>query len=135
MKKALSLLKYILLAIGLITVILVIVRGDAGVGTMLTWGYVLLGIGVLAAVLFPLFNLAQNPKGAMSNLMGLGVVVVILVIAYALSSGEPIRLATGEMYEDAGSLKLTDTGLYTTYVALVGAVLVAVLGEIRNSFK
>lgn len=130
-----SLLKYLLLAIGLFSLIYVIINGDGGVGLMLTWGYVLLGIATLVSVVFPIFHLAQNPKGAVRNLLGLGLVVVVLGVSYALSSAEPIRLPSNEIYDNAGGLLLTDTGLYTAYLALVGAILVAIFGEIRNSFK
>lgn len=135
MKKALSLLKYALLAVCVITLILVFTMDNgSGVDAILIWAYILLGIAIAAAVLLPLINLAQNPKGAMRSLLGLGVMVVVLGISYAVSSSEPIVTPVAT-FDNPTILKWTDTGLYLGYIALFGAIIVAILGEIRNSFK
>lgn len=135
MKKILSLIKYVLLAICAVTLVIVMTRGENGVDLMLNWAYILLGIAIAASVLFPMFNLAQNPKGAMRTLLGLGLVVIIVGVSYAMSSVEPVANPAGGFFDKPSELKLTDTGLYTTYAALAGAIVLAVLGEIRNSFK
>lgn len=139
MKKLLNILLIVLMAISAVSLVLVGVLGEPsgylGVGLMLTWAYVLLGIAILAAVIFPLVNLAQNPKGAMRTLVGLGIVVVVVAISFALSSAEPITLGDGVLYNDVAGLRLTDAQLYTAYIALVAAIVVTILGEIRNSIK
>ncbi len=136
MEKALSILKYVLLGVGVLTLLLMLFMSeDSGVGIMLTWGYILMGIALVAALLFPLFNLAQNPKGAKRSLIGLAVVVVVVGIAVALSSTTPVVDAAGNIYDKPGQLRLTDAGLYTTYFAMIAAVLAVIIGEVRNSFK
>lgn len=134
MKKLLSLLKYVLLAISVVMIILVMVNGEDAVSGILRWAYVLLGLAIAASVLFPLFNLAQNPKGALRTIVGLGVVALIVGIAWAMSSDEAIVTAV-DTFDKSFDLKITDTGLYTAYFALGAAVVVSVIGEIRNSFK
>lgn len=135
--KALKLLLYVLLAVSVVMLVLVFVLPeDQGVGLILTWTAVLLGLAILAAVIFPLINLAQNPKGALRSLVGLGVVVIVVGISFALSSNDPIMLPGGtDIYDDAFGLRVTDAGLFTAYIALGAAILVTIFGEIRNSFK
>lgn len=135
MKKLLSLIKYILLAISVVALVFVVVRGEAGVTMILNWAYVLFIFAVAVTILFPLFNIATNPRGAMRSLVGLLLVVVVLGIAYALSSTEPIVNSAGGYFTNPTELKISDTGLITTYIALGVAFLVVILGEIRNSFK
>lgn len=136
MEKALSILKYVLFGVGVLTLLLVMfMSNDNGVGIMLTWSYVLVVVALAAALLMPLFNLSQNPKGAKRSLLGLVVVIVVVGVSLALSSTTPVVDAAGTVYDKPGQLRLTDAGLYTTYFALIAAVLAVVLGEIRNSFK
>lgn len=136
MKKALSILLYALLAVCVVMLVLVFVLpNDQGVGIILSWTYILLGLAILSAVVFPLINLAQNPKGALRSLIGVGIVVVVVGISLALSSTEPMPLSDKTTYDDTFGLLVTDAGLYTTYIALAVAILVTILGEIRNSFK
>ncbi|MCD8101608.1 MAG: hypothetical protein LUD76_03625 [Alistipes sp.] len=135
MTKILSLLKYLLLAVSVVAVIVVAVNGEDGVGFILNWAYIMFGIGVVVTILLPLFNLAQNPRGALRSLIGLAVVVVVVGIAWAMASTEPVVNSAGGYFTNHGELKISDTGLITTYIAFGLAVLVVVLGEIRNSFK
>lgn len=139
MKKILAITKYALLAISVVALAYVMFSGeesvDSAVGLILNWAAILLGLAVVATVVLPLLNLAQNPKGAMRSLIGIGIVVVVLAIAYAMSSTEPVVNSAGGFFTDPTMLKITDTELYTTYIALGAAILVVVAGEIRNSFK
>ncbi len=132
--KKLSIIQYVLIAISVITVALYFV-GASDVDLMLIWGYILLGIAVAAVIILPLLNLVKNPKGAVRSLVGLAIVVVLAGICYALSSDTPVVNSAGGFFEDSTVLKISDTGLYLTYIALAVAILVAIGGEIRNAFK
>ena len=132
--KNLSIIQYILIAISVITVAMYFL-GLGDVDPMLIWGYILLGIAVAAVIILPLFNLVKNPKGAVRSLVGLGIVVVLAAICYALSSDAPVVNSAGGFFEDSAVLKISDTGLYLTYIALAVAILAAIRGEIRNAFK
>ncbi len=132
--KNLSIIQYILIAISVITVAMYFL-GLGDVDQMLIWGYILLGIEVAAVIILPLFNLVKNPKGAVRSLVGLGIVVVLAAICYALSSDAPVVNSAGGFFEDSAVLKISDTGLYLTYIALAVAILAAIGGEIRNAFK
>ena len=136
MKKITSIILYVLLAISLLSVIPAFIYGADGVDYMLYWTYILLGIGVLAAIVMSAINLGKNPGGGKTALVGLAVVAVVLVVSYFLSSTDPIPISGGkELYEDKFGLILSDMGLYTTYFALAAGIIVVIAGEIRNSFK
>ena len=137
MKKILSIFKYALFAISIIALILVFTMSEPeykGVEIILNWAYVLVGIAILSVIVFPLINLAQNPKAAMRSLIGLGVMILVIGVSYAMSSDAPIVTSVAT-YDSPFELKFTDTGLYTAYFALAAALVITVVGEIRNSFK
>lgn len=106
-----------------------------GSGVLMTYTYILIGIAIVVAVIFPLVNIVKNPKGSMRTLMGLLLMVVVLGIGYLLSKTDPIPNSGGGYFDDAATLKLTDTGLYATYLMLVLAFGVILFGEIKNAIK
>lgn len=136
MKKITSIILYVLLAISVLSIVPTLIYGADGVDYMLYWAYILLGVGVLAAVVMSVVNMGKNSGGSKMALIGLGVVAVALVISYFMSSGDPISISGGkDTYDDKFGLIATDMGLYTTYFALIAAIVIVVVGEIRNSFK
>lgn len=132
--KYLSIIRYVLLAVSVLTVLLYFV-GASDVDLMLEWAYVLLGATVAAAVLFPIIGIVQNPKAALRSLVGLVIVAIVLGISFALASDVPLTDSAGNVFDNPMALKLSDTGLFATYVAMTVAILSAILGEICNVFK
>ena len=104
------------------------------VDAMLRWTYAMVGIATLCAVLFPIINIAQNPKSAIRSLIGLAIVAVVVLIAYSLSDATPVYTPSNN-YTNAMELRLSDTGLITTYFALGIAVLSIVVTEVYKLFK
>ncbi len=136
MKKITSLILYVLLGLGILSIIPVFIFGDDAVDYMLYYTYILLGIAILSAVVMSVVNMGKNPGGGKVALIGLAGVAVILVISYFLSSSDPIMVSGGkEEYTDKFGLIATDMGLYTAYFALGAAIVVALYGAIRNSLK
>ncbi len=131
--KYLSIIRYVLLAVSALVVVLYF-AGTTSVDLMLRWAYVLLGGAAVLAVLMPLFNLAQNPKGALRSLAGLAIMAALLGVSYALSSDAPIVTAVNT-FDDPTLLKVSDMGLFSMYAAMFAAVGSIVLGEIANIFK
>ena len=60
--------------------------------TLLNWAYILCGIAIIAAIIFPVIRLFTRPKHAMKSFIGLAGVVVVILIGYALADGTPIKL-------------------------------------------
>lgn len=136
MKKSLSLLQYVLIGVSALSVAtMFFMTDDQSVGIMLIWAYILMALAIGITVVLPLINLVKDPQGALRSLLGLAVIVVVLGIAFAISSEEPVINSAGGFFENSMELKLSDTGLFTTYAAMVAAIVVVIGGEIRNSFK
>ena len=138
--KYLSIVRYILLLLGLVAVVPVFFASTEGglsltIGMGLMLSYILLGLAVVTVVLMSLFNVIQSPKGSMGSLVGVGMVILLAVVCYALGKSDPVVNSGGGFFTNPFELKLTDMGLYMTYVALVIAILAAVYGQIRNAFK
>ncbi len=136
--KYLSIIRYVMLGIGVLLVLLFylgVTGVSQSVDLMIRWTYILLFLAIVCAVVFPLVNLVKNPTGAMRTLVGLGVVVVILLISYLAASDAPITTSAGNVVDDATTLKLSDMGIISAYIALALSIIVIIWGEIRNVFK
>lgn len=132
--KYLSIIRYILIALSAVSVLSYFV-GAADVDLMLIWAYVLLGIAIVSVIVLPLFNVVQNPKGAVRSLVGLVIVLAVLGVAFALSSDVPVPNSGGGFFEDSLTLKLSDTGLFAAYAAMTATIAAVVISEIGNVFK
>lgn len=133
--KYLSYIKYLFLAISVVIMALFAAGIGDGVDYMLYWAYVLLGLCIAAVIILPLMQVIENPKGAVGSLLGFAAVAVVVGVSYALSTDVPVVNSAGGMFENPFELRLSDTGLYTTYFTLAATILVSVGGEVRNMLK
>jgi len=75
--------------------------------------FVLIATGLIAVV-FSLMNLVKNPKVLKRSLVGVGALVILLIIAYSISSDAAVTDTVGRILEDgeAGSVsKWVSTGI------------------------
>ena len=108
---------------------------DISVDTLLYWAYVLVIVGVAAAILFGItVSAINNPKNLIKMGIELVAVVVVVGVVYFLSSGAP---AVGYVGKEVSpmTLKLTDTVLNLTYILCALTVLAIILGGIRNAIR
>lgn len=104
--------------------------------TFLNWAYVLFGIAIIAALVFPIARLFTRPKQAMKSFIGLAVVAVLILIAYALSDGTPMKIVGYSGTDNVPSvLKFSDTILFTMYFLFGGAFLAIAGSEIYRRIK
>lgn len=125
----------VLLVICVAVFAMFLVQGEAAVGLMLTWAYIILGLALLSAVVFPLISMFSNPKGAVRTLIGLVVIVAAIFGLYSLAGAEPMLLPNGDVFDNVTTLKLTDTGLYIAYLVLAAAFVAILFGELKSAFK
>ncbi|MCB9186982.1 MAG: hypothetical protein H6601_09575 [Flavobacteriales bacterium] len=93
--------------------------------------YILLAVAVLSAVVFPIIQLAQNPKNAKGALMGIGALIVVVGISYVLASdNNPSNM---EITPEAA--KQVGTGLYAFYILAAVAIVALVYSEVAKLFK
>lgn len=103
---------------------------------ILIWAVILVGIAALAALLFPAINYILNPKHIVRNLILLGAVALIIFVLYQLASDEILKLVNYNGPDNVPvTLKLTDTGLFLTYLLGASAFLLIIYSEVSKAFK
>ncbi len=107
---------------------------NAWIDYNLTWAYVLFFVAAGAAVLFALYQMVTDLKSAKAVMGAVGFMLVVVVIAYLLSSSQMPKFPGVQKFIDNGTLtstvsKWVDTGLITTYFLLGIAVLSLLLGS------
>lgn len=136
--KYLSIIRYVLILVSVLVVVVPFIQGSStniDVDTMLRWTYLLVGLTLATIIVMPIFNLAKNPKASVRSLIGLLIVGVAFAIAYSLSSSEPIEATAIKIYDNPLELKLSDTGLFMSYVAFGLAIISILFGEVYKLFK
>jgi hypothetical protein len=103
--------------------------------TILIWSYVLVGIALLSAIIFPAIRMVMNPREAKKTLIGLGVIAVIVFISWQFASDEVLPLTSPHPDNVPTVLKMAGTQLGTMYILLLIAVLSIFYTEIRNLFR
>lgn len=96
--------------------------------------YILMAVAIISAVVFPIINGVKSPKSLKGTLIGIGGLLVIFVISYAVSSGDVSakNLAKGI---DETDMKLIGAGLLMFYITLVLAIIGLIYSEIAKAIK
>ena len=98
---------------------------------LLWWSYLLFGVAIVAALVFPIARLFTRPKEAMKSFIALAGIIVLVLIAYSMSDGTIMNIPGYSGSDNVpGTLKFTDTILITTYVLGIGAIGAIVVTEI-----
>ena len=106
---------------------------------LLYWIYVLTILAVVLVLVFSTSafakSLATNPKAAMKSVVGVLAVVLLFVVAYALSSDAPIMVNDKPLSTSndgtpvaASAYILTDVLLYVQYVLFAACALATMFG-------
>lgn len=99
--------------------------------SLLNWSYLLFIIAAVAALVFPMVRLFTRPKQAMKSFIGLLALIVVVVIAYAMSDGTPMNIIGYDGTDNVPSrLIFSDTILYTMYFLCVGVVIAIAVTEV-----
>ncbi len=99
--------------------------------------YALFGIAIAATVIAAVFQfgaaLKDNPASAIKSLLGLVLLVVVLIIAWAMGSGTPMNIPGYEGTDNVYFwLKLTDMFLYSIYILLFVTVVTIIVSGIKK---
>ena len=82
-------------------------------------------------------KLKDSPMDAVKSMIGIILLVVIFVVAYAMSSDAPM-LINNKLYNESSMLVMTDTFIYVQYVLLFVcalATLVSLTGVLKSVNK
>ena len=146
MGKQNKIFKWIMLALMFISLLIVVLGSLKGypdapandngtVDPLLYWGYFMVGLAIVCAVVVSIFIMAaNNPKSLVKLGIGLVAVAVICGIAYVLAAGSEPLAYNGEPVT-SGTLKLTDTILNLTWFAGAAAILSIIVGEIASRVR
>ena len=143
MKNYSKIFKWLMIALIVVSVVLLVlgfVKGfeandGQAVENLLRWGYVMLGLAVVAAIIVSaIVGFINNPKSVIKLLIGLVAVAAVCFVVYLISKGNPAVGLTVDQ-PSASTLKLTDTILNLTY--LVGGVAIAsiIVGEVISAIR
>lgn len=103
---------------------------DAG----LYLAYALFGVGVLAAIGFPLVEMVTNLESAKKTFLSVGSLVVIFGLSYVLSGNEVL-----DSYQKFGitasSSKLIGASLIMLYITSILTFVLLVVGEILSALR
>jgi hypothetical protein len=103
----------------------------------LGWAYIMVGITLLLALIFPLFYMFSSTRSLIQTVGVLAIAAVLVGVAYLLSSDTPIYIPGFEGTDNSnpGVLKFVDTAMFTTYF-LIGLALISILfSEVVRYFK
>ena len=92
------------------------------IGMYVTYG--LIALAIAASVIFPIVHFAKDISKAKGTLIGLAVLIVVLLVAYALSSGET--------YEGVSSMasRWISAGITSVFILAGLAIVAAVFTEV-----
>lgn len=133
LSKILSIVMYSLLGISALLGIL-FYAGAAGAEVLIYWCYFLFFVGTAAAIIFPIIQMAKNPKGAKSALIGVVAMLVVFGISYVLAGDE-----MSDKYKDFISTpeasKRVSAGLISFYILAIGAIGATIFTGVSKIFK
>ena len=140
MKKKLNILLAALFVVTLSLVGWAIISGgsDVAVSWNLIWGYALLVVAVVSVICAAIKGTITHPAGLKSTLLSVAIVVVVVGAALGVALGHDglvIPNSAGGGFDDPFELAISETGIIVTYIVAVTAILVTVIGEVRNVLK
>lgn len=100
----------------------------------LYFGYTLLIVAVVAAIVLPLIKAVQSPDTFLKSLYGVVAILVIFGISYAISDSS-VRPTWLVMGIGENTSKLIGAGLITFYIVVVLAFLGLIFSEINKALK
>lgn len=108
---------------------------NGAMGLMFVISYILLGISIVATVLYGFMNLFSSKGGLKKALLIIGGLLVVVVISYALAKGTDVNMA--EMARNGvptteGEVKLIGMGLNVFFILTIVAVGAMLFGGVKK---
>ncbi|MEH6680542.1 MAG: hypothetical protein V7724_08340 [Sediminicola sp.] len=144
-----KILKYILIALGLVGAVLWFQLPSAempaseavnstSMNLLFVITYVLLGAAIIFSVIFALKNLFSTPDSLKKALFSIGGLLVVVIISYVLASGTDVDLA--EMSNKGietteGTTKWIGVGLNVFFILTVVAVILMIVPSFKKIFS
>ena len=134
-----------MLMVGLFVITLVLVAwamisggSEVAISWNLLWGYALLVVAVISVICAAIKGTITHPAGLKNTLIATAIVVVVVgaALGVALShDGLVIPNSAGGVFDNPFDLAISETGIIVTYIVAAAAILVTIVGEVRNALK
>ncbi|WP_299121989.1 hypothetical protein [uncultured Winogradskyella sp.] len=143
MHKILKIVAAVLSLIGIVSLVRIIAAGDEAIKTggedglfePMAWiGYITLGITVLFVLFFVLKNLFTNTANLKNTLIGVGAFLAVLLIAYLVSGGDPMKyeLQEDNTFATDGQSTMVGAGLVAFYILLAVAAITMIFSGVKK---
>lgn len=96
--------------------------------------YVLVVLGGASAILMPLYNAKNNPKGLIYGGIGIGALLIFFLIGYGIAGNE-VTANYIKYGVDAGSSKMVGGALICMYILTIIAIVGIVYTELSKIIK
>ena len=106
-----------------------------GENLLLTWGYILLGVTVLATLIAAFSNILLKPKGSLKVLFILAVMVIVAIVSYVFSTNEFTSAQLEKMQITETTSRIVGAGLLFTYFLAAVAILAIIYSAVSRIFK
>ena len=113
------------------------VENAAAVGANLYWGYALMALAVVAALLGAFRDLLVKPEGLKGAIFSFIAIIAIVVVAYVIANGHDYQIVDlqNQGYFERGDTVITDACILVFYVAMAGAVVAAIYSAVSDALK
>ena len=132
--KILRIFLAVLLAVSALLAILFYVDAISD-DVLIYWGYFLVILTAVITILFPIWFMIKNPKNSIKIFIGIGMMVVLAIIAYSLSQVGFSDRRLEELEVTADTAHYVGAGLIFTYILAALAVLSIIYASISRIFK
>ena len=142
--KILTIVTAVLGVIGIFFFIRVLMAGDdttaidSSAGAFVGYGYYLLIIAAIVAVLMSVINLIRNPKALKKSLFGILILGVLLAISYFTANGDAVTDTFGKVIKggEAGEVSKWISALITfTFILGTISLIAIVAGFVKSLIK
>ena len=131
--KILSITLYVLMGISALLGVL-FYAGTVSEEALIYWCYTLFILSAVAAIIFPIINIAKNPAGGKSALIGFVALIVVFGVSYALA-GDEMTDKYAKFISGPEASKRVSTGLISLYILAIGAIGVTIFSGFSKLFK
>jgi hypothetical protein len=102
---------------------------------LIYWGYFLVILTAVITIIFPIVFMFMNPRGSIKIFIGIGLLVILAIISYALAGNSFTSLQLEKIGATAETSKFVGAGLIFTYILGGLAVLSIIYASISRIFK
>ncbi len=103
---------------------------------LLNWAYALLGISIIAALVFPIITFITKPKQGIKNLLPLLGLVAVAAICYYVSDNKVLELpGYNGSDNNPETIKWSEAILFLTYVMMILDIAAIVVTELFKKIK